>query len=149
MLFNSFEFILLFLPTVLAVYFLLNRFSQSTAAKIWLVVASLFFYSVFNLNYSILIIGSIIFVISALVVLNFESLFGLVVDFTTVYSQPLLGVMLCIFAGWIWHRDNLLQEVQRGHADIENTLFWKVWPFYVRFFCPVLILAAFIQSVTA
>jgi NSS family neurotransmitter:Na+ symporter len=94
-----------------------------------------------------LIVGSIIFVISSLILLNFESLFGAVIDFTTVYSQPLLGVSMCLFVGWIWHRDNLLQEIKKGHAHIDGTLFWKLWPAYVKFFCPLLILAAFVQSI--
>jgi len=93
------------------------------------------------------IIGLTIFVISTVILMNFEALFGLVIDLTTVYSQPLLGVMLCVFVGWIWHRDNVLKEIKKGHGDIESTLFWKIWPGYVKFFCPVLILATFIQSI--
>lgn len=96
-----------------------------------------------------LLIGGLIFSISTIILLNFESLFELVINLTTVYSQPILGVMLCVFAGWIWHRDSLLQEISQGHDDVRNSLFWKIWPSYVRFFCPVLILAAFIQSVVA
>lgn len=42
--FNSFNFILLFLPITIIIYFLLNRFSQ-TAGKIAIVMASLFFYA--------------------------------------------------------------------------------------------------------
>lgn len=94
-----------------------------------------------------LLIGSAIFIFSTVILLNFDSLFGFVIDLTTVYSQPLLGVVMCLFVGWIWHRNNLLQEIRKGHADIENTLFWKIWPAYIKFFCPVLILTAFIQNV--
>ncbi len=92
------------------------------------------------------LIGLIIFAISAVIVLNFESLFGLVIDFTTKFSQPLLGVVMCVFVGWLWHRGKLLQEIQQGHEHIEHTLFWKIWPHYVKFVCPALILAAFAQS---
>ncbi|WP_101758898.1 sodium-dependent transporter [Oceanicoccus sp. KOV_DT_Chl] len=92
-------------------------------------------------------IGAIIFCISTLILLNFDALFGFVIDLTTVYSQPILGVLLCIFVGWIWHRDNLLAEIKKGHPEIQGGFFWKVWPTYVRFFCPVLIMTAFIQSV--
>ncbi|MDG1773958.1 MAG: sodium-dependent transporter [Oceanicoccus sp.] len=94
-----------------------------------------------------LLIGSAIFIFATVILLNFDSLFGFVIDLTTVYSQPLLGVVMCLFVGWIWHRNNLLQEIRKGHADIENTLFWKIWPAYIKFFCPVLILTAFIQNV--
>ncbi|GAA6153857.1 sodium-dependent transporter [Pseudoteredinibacter isoporae] len=93
-----------------------------------------------------MIIGGIIFAISAVIILNFGSLFGLVVDFTTKYSQPILGILLCIFAGWIMHRDRLLAELKEGHEDIEDSLFWKIWPVYVRFFCPALIVLSFYKS---
>lgn len=93
-----------------------------------------------------LLMGLIIFGISSLIIFNFDALFGLVITVATEFGQPLLGVALCIFAGWIWRRDQLLAELKKGHEDIEQTLFWKVWPWYVRIVCPALILAAFIQS---
>ena len=94
-----------------------------------------------------LLAGGAIFLFSTVILLNFSSLFGAVVNFTTVYSEPLVAVMLCVFVGWIWHRDSLLQELKAGHKDIEAGWFWKIWPGYVRFFCPLLILMAFAQSV--
>lgn len=59
MIFNSFEFIFLFLPIVFIVYFLLNRFNY-IFAKVWLVVSSLFFYSWWNPSYLPLILFSLI-----------------------------------------------------------------------------------------
>lgn len=93
------------------------------------------------------IIGGVIFMSSSIILLNFDLLFDFVINLTTVYSQPLLGVMLCLFAGWIWHRNNLLTEIKFGHEDIEGTVFWKIWPVYVKYFCPVLIIIAFVQGV--
>ncbi|WP_237055359.1 sodium-dependent transporter [Microbulbifer sediminum] len=92
-------------------------------------------------------VGLVIFAISSLIIFNFDTLFGLVISISTEYGQPLLGVSLCIFAGWIWRRDQLLTELEKGHEGIERTLFWKIWPWYVRIVCPLLILAAFAQSV--
>ena len=92
------------------------------------------------------LIGAIICAISILVVFNFEALFDFVVSFTTTYSQPLLGIALCIFAGWIMHRNKLLEEISHGLDNAGDTFFWKVWPIYVRYFCPALILITFIQS---
>ena len=60
MLFNSYEFIFLFLPITLIVYFTLNRFGKNRLAKGWLVLASLYFYSYFNKKYLILIVVSIV-----------------------------------------------------------------------------------------
>lgn len=93
------------------------------------------------------IAGTIITLISILIILNFEALFGFTVRITTRYSQPLLGFMFCIFAGWIWHRDNLLQEIKQGFEEVGNSLFWKVWPFYIRYICPLAILVVFIQLI--
>lgn len=59
MLFNSYEFIFLFLPTVFFIYFILNRLPSNRAALAWLVLASLFFYSWFNPIYLPLILFSI------------------------------------------------------------------------------------------
>ncbi len=60
MLFNSFEFIFLFLPIALSGYFLINL-QNNRLAKLWLVLASLFFYSWWNIKYLPLILVSIIF----------------------------------------------------------------------------------------
>lgn len=92
-----------------------------------------------------LAIGSLVFIISAVVILNFSRLFDLVVAFTTEYSQPLLGVALCLFAGWTLHRNHRLQTIQQDSHQ-PSGLFWKIWPFYVRFICPTLIILMFIQS---
>ena len=59
MLFNSYEFIFLFLPITIIVYFTLNRYGKNNIAKGWLVIASLYFYSYFHLSYLYLILSSI------------------------------------------------------------------------------------------
>jgi len=51
MLFNSYVFILSFLPVTLVVFFLLVRLNLQKLAKIWLTVASLFFYGYWNFAY--------------------------------------------------------------------------------------------------
>ncbi len=91
-------------------------------------------------------IGALIFAVSALIIANMATLFDATVSLTTEYSQPLLGIALCLFVGWIMHRNHLLNELKAGHQDIEHSLFWKIWPFYVRIICPLLILLAFMQS---
>ena len=61
MLFNSYEFIFLFLPVTLVVYFWLLRRRLTVAASSWLLFASLFFYSWWDIKYLPLILGSILF----------------------------------------------------------------------------------------
>ena len=59
MLFPSFTFVLAFLPLTLLGYFLLGKRS-GTAARVWLLCASLVFYSWFNHSYFFIIAGSIV-----------------------------------------------------------------------------------------
>lgn len=61
MLFNSYEFIFLFLPVTLVVYFWLLRRRFTVAARSWLLFVSLFFYSWWDIRYLPLILGSILF----------------------------------------------------------------------------------------
>ncbi len=61
MLFNSSEFILIFLPIVLIVYFALNKMRLIKMANCWLVLASLYFYSAWDINFLPVIITSILF----------------------------------------------------------------------------------------
>jgi NSS family neurotransmitter:Na+ symporter len=95
------------------------------------------------------VIGGGIAAISLVILLNFDTLFGLVISVTTRYSQPLLGFCYCLFAGWLWQRNSILEELRKGSPDIESGLFWKIWPFYIRFACPVVILIIFIQALLA
>lgn len=92
------------------------------------------------------ILGGAIAIVSGIILLNFDTLFGFVISLTTRYSQPLLGFMLCCFAGWVMHRKTLLEELRKGNPEIEQGWFWKIWPWYVKFVCPLIILAIFAQS---
>ncbi len=59
MLFNSFSFLFLYLPVVLAGFFLLGRYAPRWAAM-WLAMASLFFYGYWSLRYLPLLLASIV-----------------------------------------------------------------------------------------
>ena len=95
------------------------------------------------------ILALIIFAISSTIAFNMANLFGFVIDLTTKYSQPLLGLVLCIFAGWVWKRDQILAELKQGNDNVENSVFWKIWPWYVRFVCPVVIAVMFYRSIVS
>ncbi|WP_439107307.1 sodium-dependent transporter [Congregibacter sp.] len=91
-------------------------------------------------------IGFAIALVSLVILLNFGTLFGLVIAFTTRYSQPLLGFVFCIYVGWIWHRDSVLAELKKGAPEIAEGWFWKIWPWHLRLVCPAIILLIFVQS---
>jgi alginate O-acetyltransferase complex protein AlgI len=61
MLFNSYEFLLGFLPVVLIVYFVLARGRAAAAAIGFLAGASVFFYGWWNPRYVVLLAGSVVF----------------------------------------------------------------------------------------
>ena len=92
-----------------------------------------------------MLLGSIIAVISLVIVFNFDALFEWVVTLTTEMSQPLLGLFFCIFTGWIWNRSAILEEIKQGSPNAASGFFWKVWPFYIRFICPAAIVMVYFQ----
>ncbi|KZN52472.1 transporter [Pseudoalteromonas luteoviolacea H33] len=92
------------------------------------------------------LIGVIVSVVSVTIILNFNSLFGFVVQLTTQFAQPLIGMLCCVFAGWIWHRGKLLNAIKEGNESVENSFFWKIWPWYIKFVCPLAIALVFINS---
>lgn len=92
-----------------------------------------------------LLIGGIVSLICIVIVFNFDALFDLVVNATTEYSQPMLGLFFAVFVGWIWNRNGVLQEIKKGYPDAEHSFFWRVWPFYIRYICPLAIIAVYIQ----
>ena len=59
MIFSTYQFILVFLPIVFITYFLLNKFKMYTISKIWLVVASLYFYAQGSSSFFPFFLGSI------------------------------------------------------------------------------------------
>ncbi len=85
--------------------------------------------------------------ISTVIIANFGDLFGLVITVTTQYSQPLLGLIMCVFVGWVWRRNAILSELKEGFVGAEQSLFWKIWPVYVKFVCPIIIGVMFIRTV--
>ena len=61
MLFNSFNFIFVFLPISISVFYFLLKFNNLKYCVLWLILCSLFFYGWWNLIYLILIISSVSF----------------------------------------------------------------------------------------
>lgn len=92
-------------------------------------------------------IGGLITIFSALIVFNFGEMFGLVVLATTQYAQPILALCFALLVGWVWKRDKVLAEIKEGNPELENGLFWKIWPWYVRVVCPILVVLVFTSSI--
>ena len=95
------------------------------------------------------ITGGLSWAVSMIIILNQDWLFDLIVTVTTKYSQPFLGFMICIFAGWVFSRNAVLSEIKEGNPTAEHSWFMKVWPFFVKFVAPFLILLVFLHSLQA
>lgn len=91
-------------------------------------------------------IGLGILFFSFVIVYNISFMLDLVAMISTQYAQPIISMLCCVFVGWIWQRNSVLEEIKQGNDQIENTLFWKIWPWYVKFVCPAAIAAVFIHS---
>ena len=88
---------------------------------------------------STLMVSSFIFIISVGICLNFDIAFNAIISLTTEWAQPLISLLICLFAGWVFYRNSLLQEIKQASSDKEHLLFWKLWPVYVKLICPALI----------
>ena len=97
-------------------------------------------------NSATLWLSSVIFTISAAICLNFDSAFDAVISLTTEWAQPLISMLICLFAGWVFYRNSLLKELGQGNPEVEHSLFWKIWPLYVKVICPLLIVVTIIQG---
>ena len=93
-----------------------------------------------------LMLSSFIFAISVAICLNFGIAFNAIISLTTEWAQPLISLLVCLFAGWVFYRNSLLHELKRGNPDVESSLFWKLWPVYVKLICPALIGIIIIQG---
>ncbi|MEH6632297.1 MAG: MBOAT family O-acyltransferase [Halopseudomonas aestusnigri] len=93
MLFNSYEFIFIFIPLVLSGYYLSDHLFNKTIQKVVLVTASLFFYGYWNHYYLPLIVLSVLFnYFSAIIIYNQKNkaylLFAISVNlFSIVYFK--------------------------------------------------------------
>ncbi|NOH27026.1 sodium-dependent transporter [Vibrio mediterranei] len=92
---------------------------------------------------SAIILGAVILLFSVLIAANFDMLFDWVATASTMYMQPLLGVIWAVVIGWVWSRNALLKEIQQGNPEVEKTWFWRIWPIYVKVVCPIAIIMVF------
>ncbi|MGO5000316.1 sodium-dependent transporter [Oceanisphaera sp. W20_SRM_FM3] len=86
------------------------------------------------------LLGSGLAVLSVIICLNFGSLFGFVIRLSTQQIQPLVGLGFVLLGGWMWGRAKLFEELVQGTPELSSSLFWRIWPTYVRLVCPLLVI---------
>jgi NSS family neurotransmitter:Na+ symporter len=87
------------------------------------------------------IVSAIVLIASMTLVAFFELLFGLVIQLLTTILQPLMSLFYFIVVGWIWQRGNQLTNIAKLHKNHKL----KAFGFYLRYFCPVLLIIVFIN----
>ncbi len=80
-------------------------------------------------------------------VVSFDtSLIGVLAEIFNEIGLPIGGFMICLFLGYYWKTHNALREMRDGYPGVEESLFGKLWPLFMRYVCPVLIALVFITS---
>ncbi len=82
----------------------------------------------------------VFWLVSMVITLNIDWLFDLMVVITTQYGQPLLGIIVCIYVGWVVNNNTIRAELSRGAPRIGLTNFIPVWRLFIRVISPALIL---------
>ncbi|MBL4763725.1 MAG: sodium-dependent transporter [Colwellia sp.] len=87
------------------------------------------------------LVSAIVFIASMILIAFFDLLFGLVIQLLTTILQPLMSLFYFIVVGWIWQRGNQLTDI----AQLQNNGKLKVFGFYLRYCCPILLVIVFIN----
>lgn len=117
MLFNSYIFILLFLPCALFLYYGLNKLNRFEMAKVALVIMSLWFYAYFRLSYIFVIIASILvnYFVSEMIVKYKDKarlflIIGIVLDIVLIFCFKYLDFTITNI-NWILKTDLPLMRI--------------------------------------
>jgi len=84
-------------------------------------------------------VGLGVLVVSIIVAFN-PALIG---TFDYIFNNlglPIGGLLTCIFVAFVWKTDSAIAEMEFGFAGIRQTIFSKVWPFFIYAICPLAIL---------
>lgn len=121
MLFNSYIFILFFLPATMILYFCLRKFELHIAAKVSLILMSLWFYGYFNYKYLYIMVGSILFnyVFSKLILKNINTKWGKTFRNTGVIANIML---LFVFKYYNFFVQNIATVFQKDFFLIKLVL---------------------------
>ena len=95
---------------------------------------------------AIVIVGTVLTALSLMLAIFFDTLFSAVVTLTTEMAQPLVALGIAIYLGWIWRQQSLLKAIALQDDVNHQSLFWRLWPIYVKYICPILITAIAIRQ---
>ncbi len=91
------------------------------------------------------VIGLGILAVSLLIAF-FPNLIGYFVTVFNNIGLPLGGFLICVFVAYVWKTDGALTEMEFGFAGIKQSMFSKIWPFFIYVVCPAAILFTLLQT---
>ncbi len=60
---------------------------------------------------------------------------------------PVGGLMICLFLGFVWKTAPALHEIEQGRPGTLTGPFGRLWPAFIKFLCPILILLVFLNTI--
>ncbi len=93
-------------------------------------------------------VGLGILAISLLISFNISLIDRIDFIFSTM-GLPIGGFLIAIFVGYIWKTSNAVQEIESGNENFSSSIVGKLWPFFIKVICPVLILIVILQTILA
>lgn len=69
---------------------------------------------------------------------------------STIFNNiglPLGGLLISLFLGYVWKTENALLEMKEGYVVVENSLFGKIWPYFIKYISPLLIGIVFYNAI--
>lgn len=131
MLFNSINFLFVFLPIVFVLYFFLNKLKQYSLATLCLVSASLYFYSYYKIDYLPIIISSILFNYLVGNLLQNNSIGQKIALRRIIFVVGLVGNVLLLF--YFKYFNYLIESINQLFQQDFNTMSILL-PFGISFF---------------
>ena len=83
----------------------------------------------------------------SLIVAYDPSWIDLLVNIFLNVGLPVGGLMICLFLGFVWKTQPALSEIEEGRPGTLTGPFGKLWPVFIKFFCPILILLVFLNTI--
>lgn len=72
---------------------------------------------------------------------------GTLVSIFLNVGLPVGGLMICLFLGFVWKTGPALLELEKGRPGTLGSTLGRLWPAFIKFFCPVTILLVFLNTI--
>ena len=165
MLFNSYQFVFVFLPVVLVVFFSLGRLNRSWAAG-WLALASIVFYGYWSVNYIPLLlgrwrpplgrvggmVGTFLLVMGAFILFRADSLAQAAGYYKRLFTAPFLrgfsiyqkvnvaataaGIILLLTAEWFQQKKEHVLQLDAIKSTVVRALIYYSLIGFILLFSP-------------